>query len=195
MTMTTLKTLATPSAYGGMPRTTVPKSARALGWFSLGLGVAELMMPRRVARLTGLQGREGLLMLCGLREIATGVGLLASRRDPAPWLRARVAGDLIDMALIGSRLHGGNPHVSRSVLALGAVAGVAAADLAAVKVAGHHRRTPVVDYSDRSGFRRPLPEMRGAALKDFEAPRDFRVPAALRPRMNGQEPRTLASAR
>jgi hypothetical protein len=187
MTMTTLKALATRSAYGGMPRTTVPKSARALGWFSIGLGVAELLLPRQVARLTGLQGREALLMACGLREIATGVGILASRHDPAPWLRARVAGDALDLALIGSRLHRGNPDLVRSALAFGAVAGVTVLDAAAVKVVGNHRRTPVVDYSDRSGFTRPLQEVRGAALKDFQAPRDFRVPPALRPQMNGRE--------
>lgn len=189
---TTLQTLLRPSAYGGMPRTTVPRSARALGWFSLGLGVAELLLPHRVARLTGLQGREGWLMLCGLREIASGLGILASRHDPAPWLRARVAGDVLDMALIASALQRGDPRAARSVIALGAVAGVTAADLAALKGTGRHRRTPVIDYSDRSGFTRPLHEMRGAALRDFEAPRDLRVPPSLRPQMNGQAPRSRA---
>jgi hypothetical protein len=179
--------MPSPSAYGGMPRHTVPRSARALGWFSIGLGVAELLMPQRVARLTGLQGHEVLLMACGLREIATGVGILASRRDPAPWLRARVAGDALDLALISSRVHRGNPEVVRTALAFAAVAGVTAADVAAVKVVGNHRRTPVVDYSDRSGFVRPIQAMRGAAREDFEAPRDFRVPPALRPQMNGRE--------
>jgi hypothetical protein len=178
--------MPSPSAYGGMPRQTVPQSARALGWFSIALGAAELLMPRRVARLTGLRGSEGLLMACGLREIATGVGILASRRDPSPWLRARVAGDAIDLALIGSRLHRGNPDVVRSALAFGAVASVTAVDVAAVKLVGHHRRTPVIDYSERSGFTRPVREMRGAALESFEAPRDFKVPPALRPQMNGQ---------
>src|SRR4051812_10257258 len=75
-------------------------AAQGLGWFSIGLGIAEVLMPRAVARVTGMQGREGLLFACGLREIATGVGILMSR-DPTPWVWGRVAGDAIDMATLG----------------------------------------------------------------------------------------------
>jgi hypothetical protein len=42
--------------------------------------------------------------------------------------------------------------------------------------ASNHR----VDYSNRSGFPKPVTVMRGAA-SDFETPRDMRPPEALRP--------------
>jgi hypothetical protein len=37
------------------------------------------------------------------------------------------------------------------------------------------------DYRDRSGLPRSPQAMRGAARRDFEPPRDFRTPEALRP--------------
>src|SRR5947199_4261096 len=51
--------------------------ARGLGWFSIGLGLAEAIMPATMARMTGMQGYEPVLRLFGLREIATGIGILA----------------------------------------------------------------------------------------------------------------------
>jgi hypothetical protein len=41
------------------------------------------------------------------------------------------------------------------------------------------RSSPPVDYSDRSGFPRPPADMRGAALANFQMPRDLRTPDAL----------------
>ena len=32
--------------------------AKALGWFSIGLGLAEALMPARVSRASGIQGNE-----------------------------------------------------------------------------------------------------------------------------------------
>ena len=48
--------------------------ARALGWFSLSLGIAEVLAPRFVARLAGVRHvHPGLVRLCGMREIASGM--------------------------------------------------------------------------------------------------------------------------
>jgi uncharacterized membrane protein len=75
--------------------------ANALGWFSIGLGTAQLVAPAAVERLIGLKGdRRGVMRLIGAREVASGVGILAQRR-PAPWLWGRVAGDAMDLALLG----------------------------------------------------------------------------------------------
>ena len=74
--------------------------ARALGWFSIGLGIAEAFAPKQMKRLTGVES-TGLLQLYGLREIATGVGILSST-NPAPWVWGRVAGDLVDLATLGT---------------------------------------------------------------------------------------------
>jgi uncharacterized membrane protein len=112
-------------------------SARALGWFSLGLGTAQLLAPGTVARGIGV-GRGGLsrtiLRLLGARELMAGVGLLTQRR-PTVWLWSRVAGDLMDLGLLGAAL-GRNPRrPERLALAFGAASGITAADLAAAQMA------------------------------------------------------------
>ena len=157
--------------------------ARGLGWFGIGLGLAELLLPRTLARSSGLRGREALLQVYGLREVATGLGILAAR-DPTPWLWGRVAGDALDLATLGGALEDDNPGRSRAAVAFGAVAGVAALDLVCARALAT-TRPPArhFDYSDRSGLPLPAAEMRGAALDDFEAPEDMRTPLALRPHL------------
>ena len=66
--------------------------ANGLGWFSIGLGLAELLMPRQLCRMIGVKPRPFLTKLLGVREIISGVGLLTQPKK-APWLQARVAGD------------------------------------------------------------------------------------------------------
>jgi hypothetical protein len=129
--------------------------ARALGWFSIGLGLVELIAPRALARATGLDGRERLLQLYGAREIATGVAILLAR-NPRPWVAARVAGDALDIATLAAGRH------PNATAAIGAVAGVAALD-AYTAMSLKERRRPAVDYANRSGFRQPASAMRGAA--------------------------------
>jgi len=63
-----------------------------------------------------------LMRLMGLREIGVGAGILASERK-AGWLRARVAGDVIDLAMLKSSF---DSRRSRRVRLSGATAGVAA---------------------------------------------------------------------
>ena len=70
------------------------KLAQALGWLSIGLGLAEIAAPRGLAKLIGVTGNRTLLRVLGLREIASGVGIL-SRRRPVGWLWSRVGGDII----------------------------------------------------------------------------------------------------
>ena len=52
--------------------------ARGLGWFSLGLGLIELLSARPLARHVGLGEPDrpagGLVRAYGLREIVTGAG-------------------------------------------------------------------------------------------------------------------------
>lgn len=156
--------------------------ARGLGWFSIGLGLAELLLPRTLARASGLRGRETLLQVYGLREVATGLAILAAR-DPTPGVWSRVAGDALDLATLGSGLDEDNPHRAGSAAAFAAVAGVTLLDAACARALSTTTRTPArrYDYSDRSGLPLPAAEMRGAALDDFEVPQDMRTPAALRP--------------
>lgn len=102
--------------------------ARALGVFSIGLGLAELLAPRRVAKLIGTPRETNLLRLLGLREIASGVGILWQRR-PAGALWSRVGGDVIDLGLLGAALASLKTERGRVAAATGAVAGVAALDV------------------------------------------------------------------
>ena len=69
--------------------------ARGLGWFSIGLGVVQLVAPRQVTRFIGMPGSDGVIRACGLREIATGVGILLAD-DPKPWIYGRIGGDALD---------------------------------------------------------------------------------------------------
>ena len=52
---------------------------KGLGWFSLGLGLAELLAPRQLSRGAGIRQNKLLLQGYGLREIVTGLGILCRR--------------------------------------------------------------------------------------------------------------------
>ncbi|MGH7930808.1 MAG: hypothetical protein ACREQV_23810, partial [Candidatus Binatia bacterium] len=73
--------------------------AEALGWFSIGLGLAAIAAPRGVSRLIGIGDHRRLLQAVGLREMASGIGILTNR-GAAGWLWSRVAGDFMDLALL-----------------------------------------------------------------------------------------------
>jgi hypothetical protein len=159
--------------------TTATKLAIGLGVFSLALGAAELLAPRRTSRAAGLKAGDLTMRAYGAREIAAGVGLLVAK-NKTPWLWARVAGDVLDLATIGATRRDRN----RAAMSLAAVAGVTLMDVLAARVTqseAKRARVPVRDYSNRSGFPLPAQEMRGAALEDFVAPEDMRTPAAMRP--------------
>jgi uncharacterized membrane protein len=101
--------------------------ARGLGWFSLALGTAQIAAPRGVAKLLRLRGdheQAAVMRAVGVREIATGVGILAEAR-PARWLWARVAGDAMDLALL-ARADG---KLGGKLAGMAAVAGVAVPDV------------------------------------------------------------------
>jgi uncharacterized membrane protein len=103
--------------------------ARALGWFSIGLGLTEVLMPRKLGRVVGVgEDHSALFPLLGLREIASGVGVLAAK-DPTLGVRARVAGDMLDLALLGTALTLPDNERGRVAAATAAVVGVTALDI------------------------------------------------------------------
>jgi hypothetical protein len=153
--------------------------ARGLGWFSIGLGLAEMLAPRMLTEQMGMQGKEGLLRFYGAREVAAGIGILMSD-NPGPWLWGRVAGDALDLAILATGLDKQNPRKANVAVALAAVAGVTALDCISAQALTRTTR-PAPDYGDRRGMPRPPEEMRGVARKDFTAPLDMRTPEALRP--------------
>lgn len=153
--------------------------AKGLGWFSIGLGLVELLAPRRLTHALGMGNRHaGLVRGFGAREIASGVAVLSV--DPRAGLWSRVGGDAVDLAALGMaaralpRLR--SRRARRNIgIAMAAVAGVLVVDalVATALQRQRARRGPVRDYGDRSGFARPAEDMRGAA-------RDFKVPEQMR---------------
>ncbi|HYD47930.1 MAG TPA: SRPBCC family protein [Terriglobales bacterium] len=117
-----------PQAGGGIrrrqrgARATRPNATltRALGWFSLGLGLSEIAAHQRLAKMIGVSDHSRVFPLLGAREIVSGLGILANRR-PVASVRSRVAGDVIDLALLALAMN--SPGVRRNRLAA-ATAGV-----------------------------------------------------------------------
>lgn len=107
--------------------------ARGLAWFSMGLGAAELAVPHELARLIGVGARRPapiVMRALGAREIASGLNLLIGRERPVgAW--ARVAGDVVDLALLAWAARTHCTHRERLAVAIGAVLGVTALDVIA----------------------------------------------------------------
>lgn len=76
-------------------------AAKALGVFSLALGLAELLAPKRVAKPFGMHHHKNVMRGYGAREIVSGLGLLAAK-NKAPWMWGRVAGNTMDLATLGA---------------------------------------------------------------------------------------------
>jgi uncharacterized membrane protein len=104
--------------------------ARALGYVSLGLGLAGLLAPRAMSQLIGMPGTESLLRFVGARELASGAGLLTQQKT-TPWLWSRVVGDAMDLTLLGVGMRPSNPYRERTAGAMLAVAAITALDVAA----------------------------------------------------------------
>jgi hypothetical protein len=141
--------------------------ARGLGWFSIAVGLAELLAPRALCQALGMRGQERLVQAFGVREIGTGIAILAAR-DPTPWIYGRIGGDTLDLATLATGLEGDNPRQGNVGLALAAVAGATALDILCARrlsQAEEFGGRPH-DYSDRSGFPKGPDAMRGAARGD-----------------------------
>ena len=173
-----------------LDRSSAHTLARALGWFSLALGAAEVTAPKALSRWLGMKDGAALLQSYGAREIMAGIGILASD-NPAPWVWSRVGGDAMDIVTLMTGFRDDNENNANVGLALGAVLGATLADVICAGSLNEEQKQDraeqqryVSAYRARSGFRRPAEAMRGAA-GDFEAPADMRTPEPLRPLTGG----------
>src|SRR3954451_24939767 len=123
------------TALPGRSQSAHDRIARNLGYFSILLGVAELVAPRAVCRTAGLNGMESVVRSYGAREIATGVAILMSH-NPAPWIWGRVAGDMADIATVATGLRQDNPRKDNTVLAMAVLTAVTAVDVACATALG-----------------------------------------------------------
>jgi uncharacterized membrane protein len=145
--------------------------ARGLGWFSIGLGVAQVAAPTVVGRLVGVRPTSrsrDVMRAIGVRELVAGAGLIAERKPPA-FLWARVAGDAMDLALLGNVL-GSDGDRRRTAAAAAAVAGVTALDVLAATAGSQidEDERSAVDARSAITVNAP-PEAAYAAWRDFEA--------------------------
>jgi uncharacterized membrane protein len=121
---------------------TVGRLTHGLGWFSIGLGLAEIVAPGAVSALIGVRDRtktRTVLRLYGLRELAAGVGIFSQPR-PAAWLWARVAGDALDLTSLLNALGGRGNDKARVALGIASVAGVTVADVYCARTVDEQRR-------------------------------------------------------
>jgi uncharacterized membrane protein len=136
------------------------KVAKGLGWFSLGLGLAEVLAPRTVAKIVGSRDHAWLIRFYGMRELAAGVGLLATS-NRAPWLWARVAGDAVDLITLGKVAGGRLNDRGKAIFGIASVAGITALDVASAirftaEQAGtwrHAEANMIVDKSPEECYR------------------------------------------
>ena len=101
--------------------------ARALGVTGMGIGLAELAAPGWISEQLGIDERDTLLRAMGAREILAGVGILAEQR-PTAGLWARVAGDALDLALLGVAASK-STRKKNVIAAIGMVAAISGLDL------------------------------------------------------------------
>jgi hypothetical protein len=107
--------------------------ARGLGWFSIGLGLTQLLAGRTLARSLGISQWHPVIRALGAREFIVGLGILAQRRARARrnWLWGRVVGDAVDLALLGwALMRPGTTRRPAAAVATGSVAAMTALDIA-----------------------------------------------------------------
>jgi uncharacterized membrane protein len=125
-------TYAAESARPGLPKSRAKRLAKGLGWFSIGLGLSELLAPKAIARICGVSNAHtGLIRVYGLREIAAGV-MIFSQENPAAGVWSRVAGDALDLASLGKGFTS-SANKGRVAFATANVLAVTALDLIAAK--------------------------------------------------------------
>jgi uncharacterized membrane protein len=158
---------------------TEDKLTRMLGWASAGLGAPLLTAAGRSARAIGIDDgprQRAAVAGVGARELIAAAGLLG-QGGPA-WLWTRVAGDVMDLALLGNALRGRTriPRVvktvvkrgdrqalGRTVAATAAVAAIAGVDLYAAVTRSRRsaRRQAMVSATATVTVTKPRDEVYG----------------------------------
>ncbi len=154
------------------------RTADFLGYFSLGLGLAEFLAPKVMNRVVGVKHPDaasvGAMRAMGLREIGHGVAILTNQHpEKAVW--SRVAGDALDLALLGRTFANPDNDRGRTLFATLNVLAVAAVDLMTARQLSQQPRTAVREQMERGivrtkrsiTVRRPVEEVY-AFWRDFE---------------------------
>ena len=107
--------------------------ANGLGWFSIGLGLTELLAPGWLGRTAGVGEKTGLLRALGAREAMTGVGVLSQPRPVVP-MWGRVAGDVMDLGVLAAAARSYDANRRRLMVAAAMVLGVTLLDVACARM-------------------------------------------------------------
>ena len=136
--------------------------ALGLGWFSIGLGLAEIMAPRSVARFIGLSdtASTATLQTFGAREVANGLAILA-QPDKAAWLWSRVGGDALDVSYLAAGFADERTDSGRLAAAMAAVLGVTALDV----LCATQLNSGTAGYRGRARRRRSSAERNGVRVE------------------------------
>jgi hypothetical protein len=138
--------MSNPDEFPGPGNDRDERIAEGLGWFSLGLGIAQLLAPGALNRLAGIRddgAARSAQRVVGVREVGAFVAIMADRPHPALPLWSRVGGDLMDLVLLGRAWRGKRESGPRLALAIGSIAGVTGLDIyAAIRHTEAERRNP-----------------------------------------------------
>ena len=122
-----------------------------LGVFSIGLGLAQVLAPQGMSKLCGIKDAEGnarLMRALGAREISNGIAIL-SRQQPEKALWSRVAGDALDLALLGKAMANPENSRGRALFATANVLAVTALDVMAARTLSQQPRTIANEGADK----------------------------------------------
>jgi uncharacterized membrane protein len=164
-----------PAAHGShresrpLGEASAERLAHALAWFSVSLGLAEMLAPRLISRLVGGDGKyTNLIRLYGLRELASGLMIFGQGTRPATAVWARVAGDAVDIATLAAA--GASPRMNKGGVAVAAagVLGVTALDLYCARGLTRDRRGEEVIRMTRSVVVNRPPHELYAFWREFE---------------------------
>ena len=130
------------------------RAVTGLAALSLALGIVETGAPGAMVRLVGADdaptSRAVTRWACGIRELVVGAGV-ATSRSPRPWLWSRVAGDALDLALLGVALARHPTQRGRALAATATVAGITATDIGTAQRVSAYAALPSTAMTVRPG--------------------------------------------
>jgi hypothetical protein len=134
--------------------------AEGLGWFSLGLGAAQLLAPGALNRLAGIRDDATARLaqrIVGVREVGAFAAIMGDRPAPALPLWGRVGGDLMDLALLGRAWQRKRESAPRLALTIANIAGVTGLDVyAAIRHTQAEQKRPESNLESKTAGGGPV---------------------------------------
>ena len=122
-----------------------------LGVFSIGLGLAQVLAPEGMSKICGIKDAEAnrpVMRALGMREISHGIAIL-SRQQPEKAVWSRVAGDALDLAMLGKVMANPENSRGRAMFATANVLAVTALDVIAARQLSRQPRTIANEGADK----------------------------------------------